>query len=188
MDVFVDPKTVFKSDSWAKRAYYSVRSWFKYTFNKYHIKLVKEALNGRPWDYSYLLRLERAKIEEMMDYHERRNFFVGWEIVVRNMKICLSLIEIILGERKLFHFDGQLLFVDTTEEEKERMGGRAKKIGQSEDFKYNCDVYVNVRNIDRFVPKNAQKWYIRHPDELYVLKAKYLYHKIRVERDEEWWD
>ena len=55
-----------------------------------------------------------------------------------------------------------------------------------------CDVKVNTRNADRFLPQGlsekAKQYWLDHPDEIYKLKARYLYHKIRLERDETWWD
>ena len=63
------------------------------------------------------------------------------------------------------------------------------KMLTTDDFKYNCDVYVNTKNIDRFCENEYQKkYFLEYPDNLYVKKAKNLYHKIRLERDEMWWD
>ena len=60
------------------------------------------------------------------------------------------------------------------------------------DFQYYCDVRVNTRNADRFLNPNLteeqKEYWLEHPHEIYILKAKYLYHKIRNERDGEWWD
>lgn len=166
-----------------------IRSWFRYTFNKEHRELVKEAFNSRPWDQSYLFSLEKAKIEEMMKYQEHARRFVGVEQVIRDMRICLSLLEIIMGERKLFHFDGHLTFKGIDEEEKEKLGEDAVEIVESPDFKYNCDVNVNLRNIKRFVNNEKEaEFYQKMPHELYELKAEHLYHKIRATREMRWWD
>ena len=185
MEVFFDPDTLFHKENWFKSTYYSIRAWFKYTFNKNHIALMKEAYKGRPWDDSYLLELEYKKIKEMADYLEKEDRFAGVQYVVRDMRICLSLIEIFTDKRELFHYDGCLLQVPGGD----GSPGRLMRIVESPDFKYNCDVRVNLRNISRFVPKeDAQVWYGKCPHELYVLKARYLYHKIRNEREQEWWD
>ena len=170
-------------DNWFVNAYHSIRSWFKFTFNKNHIRLMKEAYRGRPWDFGYLWDLEYAKIKEMADYLEKSNRFVGVEYVVRDMRICLSLIEIFSDKRDLFHFDGKLL-----NDEKCNRGVIVKAVGIP-DFEYKCHVNVNLKNINRFVDdKDAQKWYIKYPHEFYELKARYLYHKIRREREMKWWD
>lgn len=181
MEIFFNPKTLFKKEGALKMAYYSVRSWFKYTFNKNHLRLIKEAYTGRPYDHRFLYDIEHAKIKEMSDYLEEADRFEGVEHVVRDMRICLSLIEIFSESRNLFHFNGHLTFEDAD--------GGMKKIGNTDDFAYICDVNVNLKNIDRFVKNPRLKKYVMtHPHELYILKAKHLYHKIHLERDGEWWD
>ena len=59
---------------------------------------------------------------------------------------------------------------------------------ESGDLQYHCDVYVNTRNIGRFLDGKRLEWCLRHPHELYMIKARKLYFKIREERDPEWWD
>ena len=183
MEVLANLKTLFHKDNWFVNAYHSIRSWFKFTFSKNHIRLMKEAYKGRPWDFGYLWDLEYAKIKEMADYLEKSNRFVGVEYVVRDMRICLSLIEIFSDKRDLFHFDRRLL-----NDEKCNGGVTVKAVGIP-DFEYKCHVNVNLKNINRFVDdKDKQKWYIKCPYEFYELKARYLYHKIRREREMKWWD
>ena len=140
-----------------------VRLWCIYhIFNKDFNKLHKALMKSYPWDWAFLYDLEKAKIEEMCKYHEKHQRFEGWEYVVRDMKLCMKLIDIFTGKISLFHYDG--------------------------DFKYNCDVYVNTKNIDRFCEnENQKKYFLEYPDNLYAKKAKNLYHKIRMERDEMWW-
>ena len=190
MEVYANKKSLFNRDNWFKRTYHSVRSWFRYTFNKHHRLLVKEAFNGRPWDDSFLIELESAKIEEMIDYHQRTQRFKGVEYVIRDMKICLSLIEIFLGKRNTFHYTGKLEFVNADKETEKELGEEGLlEIKESPDFKYHCDVYVNTKNASRFIQNEKnRKWYIEHPHELYELKARYLYHKIRYYKEQEWWD
>jgi hypothetical protein len=150
---------------------------------------MKTAYGGRPWDCVYLWDVEYAKIKEMADYLEKSDRFVGVEYVVRDMRICLSLIEIFSGKRDLFHFDGGLLFQEIDKNSEDYDGGNTKRIVASPDFKYNCHVNVNLKNISRFVPnEKVREWYIKTPHELYEQKARYLYHKIRYEHEQEWGD
>lgn len=187
MKIVFNPKTFFNRDNFIKRAYYRTRSFFKYSFSKPHRKLLAEVWTSRPWDYSYLYQLEYEKIKEMVQYHEAHKSFVDVEYVIRDMKICLSLLEIMLERRSLFHFDGMLVPVDTGEKDED--GNPLKELKETSDFKYHCDVNVNLRNMKRFVSdENAYKFYTNMPHELYELKAKRLYHKIRYERDGGWWD
>ena len=185
--------SIFTSDNWLYRTCYSIRSWFRYTFNKQHLRVVKEAFNGRPWDEGYLLDLEYAKIKEMVEYHKRATRFVGVENVIRDMNICLSLIEIFTGKRDTFSYDGKLEFIDADEDMCKELGEEGlKELKPSSDFKYHCNVKVNVRNADRFLSPllsdSMKEYMIEHPHEIYELKARYLYHKIRREKEQEWWD
>lgn len=160
-----------------------IRCWFRYhVFNKDFSKLHKTVMKSYPWDFGYLYDLERAKIEEMCKYHEKHQRFEGWEYVVRDMKLCMKLIDIFKGEVNLFHYNGNLNFVPIE-------GSDNYEVKESDDFKYVCDVRVNTKNVNRFCDSEYdKKWFIEHPHELYVKKAKCLYHKIRIEKDEYWWD
>ena len=53
---------------------------------------------GEPWDWYYLLNLERCKIKEMMNYINKTRRFEGYQTVVRDMQICIKLIDIVLEE------------------------------------------------------------------------------------------
>lgn len=175
-------KSLSNIDSW-KSKYWEARSWIKHHFNKDFGRLFKTTLKSYPWDWTYLYEIEKAKIIEMRKYHERTQNFVGWERVVRDMKICERLIDIFTGKVDLYHYNGGITFV------RNENGNYTMKT--SDDWGYVCHVKVNTKNIDRFIgpvkPSIRQYW-IDNPHELYIEKAKRLYHKIRYERDEEWWD
>ena len=51
---------------------------------------------GQPWDFAYLLELEQYKIREMRDYMQKHHHLMGWQLVIRDMNICLKLIDIVL--------------------------------------------------------------------------------------------
>lgn len=182
MEVVFNPNTLFRRDAWYSRVFYSVRYFFKYKLGKWHRNLVKTAFKGEPWDYDFLFKLEYAKIREMLEWHKEKHRFEGVEFTIRDLRICLSLLGIIMGERQLFHYEGKLLSEPTGD-------GEMRRIVESPDFKYVPDVYVNTRNIGRFVDKeNLRDFYTKFPGDLYVLKARHLYHKIRLEEEETWWD
>ena len=158
-----------------------VRSWIKHHTSKDFWKIVKKVFTSYPWDYSYLYQIEKAKIEEMANYLEKSNRFVGVEQVVRDMRICISLLSIMIGEKELFRYDGGMVHIPN--------GDGTYKVRPSKDFKYNCLVKVNTRNAARFVDDEVYRNYcIEHPHELYEVKARKLYFKIREERDMTWWD
>ena len=142
-------------------------------------KLLKTVLKGYPWDQSYLYAVEKAKIEEMCKYHERTHRFENCEYVIRDMKICIGLIEIFNEkETDLFHYTGEVKYLPIEGTDDVEIDPRG--------LEYHCDVYVNTRNASRFLSEDQQKCW--HPHALYVEKARRLYHKIRVECDYEWWD
>lgn len=166
-----------------KDKYYQIRSWFRYHFKKDFRHLLMVVLKSYPWDEMFLYYIEQAKIQEMMNYHKKYQRFVGWEQVVRDMQICYNLIDIFTEKKELFNYTGNLKFVPVENSDNVEI--------KDDNLTYHCLVNVNTKNADRFlsnIPDDAKKYYIEHPHELYIVKAKYLYHKIRLERDGKWWD
>ena len=160
--------------------------WLKIHTRKRFLRIVKTAFSGYPYDYAYLLELEQAKLNEIADYLEESDRFVGVEFAVRDIRICCNLIDIFTGKRDLFHYDGGLKFVES--DEKDENGEPLMELNGN-DLKYSCEVKVNIKNASRFVKdEKFIKFYTEHPHELYELKARYLYHKIRYEKEQEWWD
>lgn len=172
-----------KSINSLESKWYSFLGWFKYHFNKDNFNLMKVCWKGRAWDYAFLYKLEQAKIKEMVNYHKKHQRFVGVEQVIRNMEICIKLIDIFLEEDKLFHYTGDIKFEPLEDGNYEF---------KNNDLKYHCDVKVNLRNIKRFITDDSfeyfKKFYKEYPHEFFILKAKALYHKIRFENDGTWWD
>lgn len=157
--------------------------WLRLHFRRESLAVIKEWWHGYPGDYPYLLRLERAKLQEMIAYHRSIQRFEGWEYYVRDMKICMALIGIMLEEKDLFHFDGKLEFVPI------KNNDELYEVKGSDNFRYVCDVYVNTRNAGRFAVDEARKKVLcEYPSELYLQKARRLYHKIRYEHEFEWWE
>lgn len=121
---------------------------------------------GKPWDYSYLLILEYHKLKEMANHFEKHKYFEGWEEVVKEIRLCLKLIDIVL-ER-----DPKRYCINS---------GRVR-------------TYVNVRNCDRFCSKWECSVIRKRPDNelfkdsLRTSKALYLYNKIRAYKMQRWWD
>ena len=155
-------------------------NWLRYHLSKDFFKLLKTVLMSYPWDVHYLYDLEKAKIEEMSRYHEKYHIKDGYQYTMRDMKLCKSLIEIFSEERELFHYTGQTRYFPIE-------GSDCMEI-DTRDLEYHCDVNVNTKNVKRFIGENQKELFLRYPHELYMIKAKKLYHKIREEHDQEWWD
>ena len=186
MEVKIAPsffKSVADLSSW-KTKFQQVRSWFHYHFNKNFFKLLKVVLKSYPWDEGYLYDIEKAKIEEMRKYHEKQQRFEGVEYVIRDMKICENLIDIFMEKKLVFEYSDRPWFEKNDD-------GTYRVVSNRDDMGYRCKVHVNTKNMDRFfpnIPENYKKFLLKRPHEIYIAKAKYLYHKIRLERDGAWWD
>lgn len=169
-------------DSW-KSKWYSLKGWFKYHFNKENNNLMKTAWKGRPWDISFMYELEKAKIEEMIAYHTKADRYVGVEEDIKWMKLCVKLIDIFTEKDSLFSYTGDVKWNKLEDGNYEMDGSQ---------LVYHCHVNVNTKNAGRFIPfgyNNPKiEYWKSHPHEIYILKAKALYHKIRNEKDGSWWD
>ena len=131
---------------------------------------------GKPWDFGYLLKLEQYKIREMCEYIKKYHTHLRWEDQVREMTICIKLIDIILEEDT--HFKSWL---------------------------HNCygciphknlpfPVYVNIKNCNRFIPDldidsvKKDSLFNHYCSNLRKVKAMHLYNKIRAYKMWGWWD
>ena len=131
---------------------------------------------GKPWDYGYLLKLEQYKIREMWKYFQKSQLTEGWELQVRDLKLCDKLISIVLEEDKYYRS-----WLD-------------KCYGSipAKDVKF--PVHINTRNQGRFMmdvnleAHFSPKVYESLKSCLRQQKALYLYNKIRAYRMEYWWD
>ena len=135
---------------------------------------------GQPWDWGYLLHLEQVKLKEMADYFERKNRFVGVEKVVKDIRICIKLIDIICENdapyKSWLH---------------QSYGGHVKDFESLEEVKF--PKYINIRNRHRFLSKDFLNG--NHPNIFNSLLAEYrrmkalaLYNKIRTYKLFSWWD
>lgn len=128
---------------------------------------------GKPWDYGYLLQLEKYKMLEMMRHFSKHKIFVGWKNVVRDLKICIKLIDIINEED-----DAYKAWLHTS------YGINHHEVPFPK--------YINTRNKYRFLTND----YLNQNSKLYQgllahyrsTKALCLYNKIRTYRMRSWWD
>ncbi len=127
-------------------------------------KLIKKASKFFPFDYAYVLYLEKEALTRMYEYFKVSRIAVGNEIVERDINLALKLLDIILE-------------IDT-----------ARTYG--EDTVWSMTKYVNIRNLHRFCDKSDNLDYtipcLR--DSLRIEKAWYLYHRLRYNRMKTWWD
>ena len=145
-----------------KDIYYGVRSWFKYNlFNKNWHNIRKSVNSARPWDYGYWYDTLYHYLEYQAVYFETFQHFVGWERAVKELRLCRSLLEIMMDKRDLSDYAGIP----------------------------KMNVYVNTRNADRFIQyENADYSKCMWQEELYIRKAARLFYRILEERSRAWWD
>lgn len=146
--------------------------------NKDQKNLVKTAYQFEPWDPIYLLEVEQAAIIRMMNYHKTHCFVEGWETIVRDMQLCISLLDLMIDEASRYIIcDGNITFGDVS----------------ANHYKFNK--YVNASNAKRFLPTEVlekaalnsfEDCFVQQ--ELYLRKVRHLYHKIRYDKDMTWWD
>jgi hypothetical protein len=163
--------------------YLTVRGYVRTNFNRHFLRLVWTALSGRPWDFDYLYYLEKAKLQEMLAYQEKHNLICEEqrEQIIRTLRLAIRMLDIINNDHNYYHFDGDVKF--------DPISGSTLSRVNMDDIRYYCDVNVNLRNMNRFVrEKDTYQFYEKHPHEVYILKARYLYHKIRFYYTELWWE
>ena len=152
--------------------------------------------NDHDWDYGYLIALEKKKLQRMHDYIEREGHFENSSLVVRELAVCIRLIDIFMEDDAVYNtwlhksFSGDMKFLKREDGLYELDDTDRKPIV---DF----PIYVNVRNERRFFRatpiKNAQAEGNRDSAILSIvslrqLKALHLYHLIRDYKLFGWWD
>lgn len=172
-----------------KHWYLSLRSWFRYCWNKHHFKFVWTAFVNRPYDVSSMYQCELAQLYDMLHYFENGKYIVQEEYdkICMQIRRSISLLEIGMGLRETFHYDGDFKFEEIQDER--FPGKKLYQLNDKEKPKYFCDVTVNLRNMDRYVKDETFKKFIRtHPHDLYELKAMQLYFKSKAYYSSGWAD
>ena len=64
-------------------------------------KSIYKQLVTSHWDWYFLLNLEQYKIKQMIKSFSKAKHYVGWERDVRDMKLCVTLIDIICENNRI---------------------------------------------------------------------------------------
>lgn len=147
------------------------------------------------WDYSCLIALEKKKLQRMHDCINSESCLEHKDFVVRDIAICIRLIDIFMEEDSIFlnwlhkSFSGELKYT--------KVGDNLYELdGLDEQSIIDFPKYVNVRNEKRFFRrtpiKNAQTegnrtMVIHFITRLRQEKALHLYHLIREYKLLDWW-
>lgn len=132
----------------------------------------------------------------MHDCIKQDALFEGYELVVRDIAICIRLIDIFMEHDPVYKtwlhrsYSGKLRFI-------KREDGLYEMDETDKKPVADVPVYVNVRNERRFfrntpisdaLAKGDRDGAIRYTVSLRIQKALHLYHLIREYHLFEWWD
>ena len=141
----------------------------------------------RDWDYHYTLDILEYKLKRQRDYIDKNKRFVGYEFVIRDLNICLSLLDKLKEDyysmEKYEYLDKKHRFVTTDETKKW--------------FTMESDILRN--DLDQYFkkyPKLYEKFKYLEEDEKIAnkigdhlqVKANRLFFKILEAKITSWWD
>ena len=147
------------------------------------------------WDYAYLIALEKKKLQRMHDCIKRESRLEHKDFVVRDIAICICLIDIFMEDDAVHNtwlkqsFSGKLQFTKVDDD--------LYKLDNEDRPIADYPVYVNVRNERRFFRRTPIKEAQSEGDRTKAIlsitrlrqyKALHLYHLIREYKLFEWWD
>lgn len=148
------------------------------------------------WDYAYLIALEKKKLQRMHDCIKRENHLANNEFVVRDIAICIRLIDIFMEDDAVYNtwlhksYSGKMKFI-------KRADGLYELDESNERPIAEFPVYVNIRNERRFFRYTPIKDALAEDNRFFVIhstislrqqKALHLYHLIREYKLFSWWD
>jgi hypothetical protein len=129
---------------------------------------------GKDYDFGYLLKMEQHKFRRMAKYFNKSRLTVDWEDQVRTCNLCDKLISIILAEDPYYK------------------SWLHASYGGSKHEEVPFPVHINTRNWFRFMehkPESKEsKIYVSRCTSYRIVKALYLYNKIRNYKMFSLWD
>ena len=146
------------------------------------------------WDYGCLIALEKKKLQRMHDCIKRNSCSEHKDFVVRDIAICIRLIDIFMEQDAVYKnwlnsLSGKFKYTE--------FGENMYEIDVEWDRPIaDYPVYVNVRNERRFFRRTPIKDAQTEGDRMDVIhfiirlrqeKALHLYHLIREYKLFEWW-
>ena len=149
------------------------------------------------WDYSYLIALEKKKLQRMRDCIKQEHHLANNEFVVRDIGICIRLIDIFMEDDPVYKTWLDRSYSGTKLRFRKLEDGNYELVDDDRKPLADIPVYVNVRNERRFFRKtpikeslaeDRREWTIRLKISLRQQKALHLYHMIREYKLFDWWD
>lgn len=144
-----------------KRIWYRIKQWCETNLTRTRWDVIVEAISSPPFDWSYLSRLERAKLYEMKSYFELTSGTFDHKNDIRWINICIKLLDIIIDEPE------DQRYVNTR----------------------NMWRFIRPTDYAKGVKKeNVEQYYKLYPQDLRWVKAEHLYYEIRKRYTSRWWD
>ena len=135
------------------------------------IHYFKVVWKDRDWDWSFMINLQKRKLDSMISYYTENKCFEDQEHEVRYMKIARYCLEnLSVGSSEMILPDGTKRYVNDKNFERIRQanGQRPEKSGFWEKFKERNEEY--------------------YFEDVYEEKLWYIYNKIIQMRAKQWWD
>ncbi len=149
------------------------------------IRWIPTLWKDREWDYGFMLELEYNKLKNMVHWYETNNYghCTSGDTVVKQMKLAISLLDIILEKNEWWHIN----FPDDY-----KWFDENHRYNKLSDNCYVVDAYVNINNWHRYLPWLKETRIKESPNfwktQLRVEKAWRLYHMLRERYMRDWWD
>ena len=144
-----------------KQFWYRIVQWVEQNLTMARFRLIKESALSSPYDYTYLLRLEQAKLQEMANYFVKQQDWFDHTNDLKWINICIRLIDIIVD------YPEEHPYVNT------------QNIWR---FIRPTDYVKGVEKVD------VEHYYNSYPQDLRYVKAEHLYYEIRKQYTGNWWD
>ena len=183
---WVDDNVVWYLYDKPRDRYETVRHWLYCNWNREHWELVKQAFCSYGWDGLFIYELEEKQIDKQLKWFSNHQILADeqYNEIMRSLKWAKYLIHTINDESALYHFTGEPKRVELP------TGGYRYESGI-----FTCHYdgpYINKRNAKRFLTNGQlESEYFMGGNcdhEIYLIKCKHLYHKVREKYTNYWWD
>ena len=144
-----------------KKIWYRIVQWCQENFTRARYEVIAEAITSPPFDWSYLLGLERVKLREMKSYFELTNGTFDHTNDIKWISVCIKLLDILIDEPE------DQRYVNTR----------------------NMWRFIRSTQLAQGVEKeDVEHYYKSYPQDLRWVKAEHLYYEIRKQYTCRWWD
>lgn len=144
-------------------------------------QLLRLAGKFEPFEFGYLLKIEKQALKQMQKYFQTADISVNDEKIARQLKWAIKLLNIADETESAWKCSGDL-FIDNN-----------GVVGRNPNYKSWITTYVNTHNWKRFIPNHNNlkepDWTNVHmQDHLRQEKAWYIYNRLRYLYGFRWWN